>query len=406
MRCRCGQELAVMKSSAGKKVQCPSCSAVLRVPDTQQQPPNAQTSNAQTSSPQRPRPRAASNTSSGNAARRPTQTPARASTPTVSAPKPTAAKSSAQGSSGPASSGPASSDLLKMRCPCGRTLTVRKSAAGATVLCPQCKRKLRVPGKPVDTPRQRPVAVAQPVTPIPAAAPLDFGGLPPVNTSGPAAAPTFHAPAPQANPYVTAPRPASPTNPYHSPTTVYGGSATTHGAAPVASGNAVQIRNQYLNHEASVRSLGLLYYIGSSIFIIGTIGGIFILLAGIFGKDPEVTVGLGLILLLIYGSFAGGFLFIGHGLRQLKNGPRIAAGIFSAIGLLGFPIGTIIHGYFLFVLFSEKGVYVCSEPYRQIVRATPHIKYKTHWFVWTIAIVFLVIIVLSVLIGLILPAIQ
>ncbi|WP_283430762.1 hypothetical protein [Neorhodopirellula lusitana] len=161
-----------------------------------------------------------------------------------------------------------------------------------------------------------------------------------------------------------------------------------------------------MNHEASVRSLGLLYYIGSSIFIIGTIGGIFILLAGIFGKDPEVTVGLGLILLLIYGSFAGGFLFIGHGLRQLKNGPRIAAGIFSAIGLLGFPIGTIIHGYFLFVLFSEKGVYVCSEPYRQIVRATPHIKYKTHWFVWTIAIVFLVIIVLSVLIGLILPAIQ
>ncbi len=65
------------------------------------------------------------------------------------------------------------------------------------------------------------------------------------------------------------------------------------------------------------------------------------------------------------------------GLRGLQRWARIPTGLFSALGLLGFPLGTFINGYILYLVFSAKGSMVFSEDYSEIIAQTPHIKYRT-----------------------------
>jgi hypothetical protein len=75
-------------------------------------------------------------------------------------------------------------------------------------------------------------------------------------------------------------------------------------------------------------------------------------------------------------------LWTANGLRRLQHWARIPSGILSGFGLLGFPIGTLINGYILYLLFSEKGKMVFSPAYQEVIRQTPQIKYKTSIVVW------------------------
>ncbi|WDE97341.1 hypothetical protein PQO03_05170 [Lentisphaera profundi] len=129
-------------------------------------------------------------------------------------------------------------------------------------------------------------------------------------------------------------------------------------------GEFEQIRNTYLKHEASVQSVGSLYTLGA--LFLG-----FAAIASFFSGETEVLIG-GVLLALaaLYG-------WLGMSVRKLKRGSKIAVGILSGIGLLGFPIGTIINAYILYLVFSEKGKIVFSDEYRDAIAATPHIKHKT-----------------------------
>jgi hypothetical protein len=64
----------------------------------------------------------------------------------------------------------------------------------------------------------------------------------------------------------------------------------------------------------------------------------------------------------------------------------------SAIGLIGFPIGTIINGYILYLLVSKKGSTIFSPEYKEIIALTPGVKYKTSVVVWVVLGIFLLII--------------
>ena len=75
-------------------------------------------------------------------------------------------------------------------------------------------------------------------------------------------------------------------------------------------------------------------------------------------------------------------IWAGIGLRRLSPWARIPSGILSGFGLLGFPIGTLINGYILYLLFSKKGTTVFSEEYKRAIAQTPHIKYRTSLVVW------------------------
>jgi hypothetical protein len=77
-------------------------------------------------------------------------------------------------------------------------------------------------------------------------------------------------------------------------------------------------------------------------------------------------------------------IWVGIGLRNLKPWARIASGVLAGIGLLGFPIGTLINGYILYLLFSKKGAMLFSPDYQRVIAETPHIKYKTSIIVWIV----------------------
>lgn len=137
-------------------------------------------------------------------------------------------------------------------------------------------------------------------------------------------------------------------------------------AVPNATANGEEaVRNHYLKHEASVKSIGLLYFIPAGLLC----------LVGITQRNPSLFVNV----LFLVGS---AILFaIGIGIRKLQPWCVIPIGLTSGFGLFVVPIGTIINGYILWLVFSAKGRYVLSPEYKQVIEATPYIKYKTSYFV-------------------------
>jgi len=138
----------------------------------------------------------------------------------------------------------------------------------------------------------------------------------------------------------------------------------------VTNSTADQIRNDHIKHEASVKSVGFLYFLAAA----------FLILAGVMGITANQGTGLMVGLLLVL--FGVAQIWVGIGLRGLKSWARIPTGILSGLGLLGFPLGTLINGYILYLVFSKKGKTVFSADYQRVIEQTPHIKYKTSIVVW------------------------
>jgi hypothetical protein len=134
---------------------------------------------------------------------------------------------------------------------------------------------------------------------------------------------------------------------------------------------AEAIREEFIKHEASVRSIGIRYYVGGVLMVVAAAA---MLLAG-FGTQEVGAVFT--VIAAVYGGFGVLAIAVGQGLRQLRTWARTAATVLSAIGLLGFPVGTLIHGYILYLLLSEQGRRIFESDYADIVAATPHIKYRT-----------------------------
>ena len=152
--------------------------------------------------------------------------------------------------------------------------------------------------------------------------------------------------------------------------------------------SAEQVRKEHLSHEASVKSIGLLYILGGvfGLFLfLGYVGiGIGLLSApDAPGEMPSATMGL---FLIVFGVFVLILsvvqLFAAVGLRKLAFWSKIPCSIIAGIGLLVIPVGTLISAYVLYLIWSEKGKMVFSPEYKDVIQQTPHIKYKTSIFVW------------------------
>jgi len=68
--------------------------------------------------------------------------------------------------------------------------------------------------------------------------------------------------------------------------------------------------------------------------------------------------------------------FAGWGVRGLRSWGRIIGCVVSGIGLLGFPIGTVVNGYILYLYLSKKGRTIFAPEYQDVIAATPHVKYR------------------------------
>jgi len=164
--------------------------------------------------------------------------------------------------------------------------------------------------------------------------------------------------------------------------------STTSPIPPPLSGSVDHeaIRREHINHEASIKTLGALYLLG----------GIFMIPGGLFmisepTKDAGSAMGGGLLALGLLQ------LALGLGVRKFRPWSRWAATILATLGLLAFPIGTLINALVLGYLLSKKGATVFSTDYQSVIAATPHVKPKTSIVVWIVLGVFILIIVLGLI---------
>lgn len=161
-------------------------------------------------------------------------------------------------------------------------------------------------------------------------------------------------------------------------------------------GKADQIRNEYLKHEASVKSIGTLYLIGAVMFALALVVSGVLLVGALFSSEVDSELAIFFIFAAIYAVIAAIYFYVGFGLRKLDPMAKRIAVVFSVIGLLGIPVGTLISGYILWLLLSEKGVYVFSPEYKTVVENTPHIKYKTSAIVIVLLVIVIALVALAI----------
>jgi len=173
-----------------------------------------------------------------------------------------------------------------------------------------------------------------------------------------------------------------PTNPYAPPMAEV---ATSLGAPS----NAEAIRREHINHEASLKALGLLYLLSA----VGTlVAGAILVIAGVSGTgDEDLVFSLGIGTLMIV--LTGAYFWVGSGLRRLDNKVKTGATILAAFGMLSVPFGTLFGAYLLYLMHGKKGKVVLSDEYAAIVAATPHVKRKTSPIVWVFVGVLVLVVV-------------
>lgn len=151
-------------------------------------------------------------------------------------------------------------------------------------------------------------------------------------------------------------------------------------SGPVSEAEAV--RREHIKHEASVRSIGTLYYLGGAFMIIGAVVLLTVALGARGDGSPPIV--LATVFVILYAALGVLSIFVARGIRQLKSWARTVATVLSIIGLLGVPVGTIINAYFLYLLHSSKGKRIFAPDYAAIVAATPFVKYRTSIVVWIV----------------------
>ncbi|CAM2870091.1 DUF4339 domain-containing protein [Rariglobus hedericola] len=153
----------------------------------------------------------------------------------------------------------------------------------------------------------------------------------------------------------------------------------------------VIIREEHIKHEAALRSVGTLYYIGGVLIV-------FACVAAFTGRVPEKNAHLGPVVQTIMAAFAVIAFVMGRMFRKLTPSVKVPGTVMAVIGLINFPIGTLINAYILYLIHSAKGKVVLSPEYKDIIAATPQIKYKTSIIV-KICVVLLILMLLLAVVG-------
>lgn len=145
------------------------------------------------------------------------------------------------------------------------------------------------------------------------------------------------------------------------------------------------LRISLIGHERQLKSVGSLYLLGA---ILMTLGGTVALVNAGASASGIAIVAIGLAL----GA-------LGIGFYLLRPWVRIPGGAIAAIGMLAIPVGTLMGAYVLYVMFCKSGRTILAPPYRAVIRATPHVKYRRtigDWIALGLVIAVLLALILSV----------
>lgn len=211
------------------------------------------------------------------------------------------------------------------------------------------------------------------------------------------------------------------TNPFRAPTARIGAATITGATA-----DAELVRRAYLGREASVRSLGMILYLFAGFAALAVVGyGIGAVVLSI-NPPPNLDAGpidLRVAMLLGAGASLGVAALQGAwgwGLRRLHTWARWLTVVLTALTLafcglvvlvvlaMSFFGGSVpmaiaiaaiyaapmtIAGAILGLMIGPKGSMVFSPEYQDVIRQTPHIKYKTSRFVKVLMWIVLIIVV-------------
>ncbi|MEM6730605.1 MAG: hypothetical protein AAF658_03565 [Myxococcota bacterium] len=155
-------------------------------------------------------------------------------------------------------------------------------------------------------------------------------------------------------------------NPYAAPTSDLSSATSAEEANSYA--RAVSIRKEHLSHEANLRAAGLLNYLSG-----GALG--FISLFGLATLSGEATDTL--LTFVLLGALSVLLLASAYMLRALRGQARVVSTLAWLPGLAGFPVGTLISLFVLYLLHSRKGRFVLSGEYRAIRDQTPEIESRS-----------------------------
>lgn len=141
---------------------------------------------------------------------------------------------------------------------------------------------------------------------------------------------------------------------------------------------AEQVRRDHIQHEASVRSIGVLYWLSGALLLVAGVG---VVLTGVVGERRAINP-FDVLALAIFAGVGIFSIVVGSAIRALRPWARTTSIVLSVIGLLGIPVGTLINGYVLYLLLAAKGKRLFEPDYEGIIAATPHIRYRTSIVVW------------------------
>jgi hypothetical protein len=184
----------------------------------------------------------------------------------------------------------------------------------------------------------------------------------------------------------------------------------------LADNDAEMIRLENIGHEANIKSLGHLNYLGAIFW------GFFVVIAALMATgtipqppnqpnpvDPamqRIIMGLGALFYLVLTVINA---VLGYGLTHLQVWARWTTLVFTVIAILYMAMTTLvvsflvnpaagvailviggsILGFILHLLVTRKSGVVFSAEYKEIIRKTPHVKYKTSVIVKVFLVMFL-----------------
>jgi hypothetical protein len=156
-------------------------------------------------------------------------------------------------------------------------------------------------------------------------------------------------------------------NPYAPPTANVDLSSTTSSVEK-------KIRREHIRHEIQLKSVGTLYGLGALLILLSG----FAVLIPLFFEDTPSDVPLGFLIgiSLFYIALGSAMAAMAYGYRKLRPWVKIPGTILSGLGLLGIPLGTLINGYILYLIWCAKGQMVLENKYQRIIEATPHVKFQ------------------------------
>ncbi len=143
--------------------------------------------------------------------------------------------------------------------------------------------------------------------------------------------------------------------------------------------DAEAVRREHIHTEATIKSVGTLYYLGAFLMI----------LVGLSTQAASQDISA-MTTMAIFVTLGAAQLVTGYGLRRLRGWARIPTLILSGIGLLAFPIGTLINAYIMVKVLGRQGRFVMTPEYQRIIAATPHVKRKTSIVVWILLVLLIV----------------